>query len=158
MLQYRENINYYQSRPYNIDQQLTQLNELCRDGITDYELYQRIRAFIYKDLKINELAITRILPDLLQIKTYSNRAFQIICLFVLKNHTSYKDMAAELGCSRQLIYQTLKRYVPKYQWLTTLMKLKGDEDSKNEMNRSIFPPKKTKNYDLFKLLGVDNED
>ena len=157
MLEYRDNINYYRERPYPIDEQLTQLNELCRDGISDYELYRRIRAYIYKDIKINELAITRILPDLLQIKSYSDRAFQVVCCFILYSPNSYKQMAQILGCSRQLVYQTLKRYVPKYQWLTTMMKLKGDQDCKNEMNRTIFAPKKAKSFDLFKLLGVDDD-
>lgn len=156
-MEYRENINYYQSPPYQIQDQLQELNTLCSKGITDDELYKQIRSYIYKQIKINQLAITRILPDLLQIKSYSDRAFEIICFFILYNNVSYKDMADNLDCSRQLVYQTLKRYVPKYQWLTTLMKLKGDQDCKNEINRSIFPQRKSKNLDLFKLLEVENE-
>ena len=68
MLEYRENINYSRDDEYNIDQELDQLIELLKDGIKDYDIYDAIRQFIYREIKIKELAVTIILSDLHELR------------------------------------------------------------------------------------------
>ena len=78
MLQYIDNVNYSCSNSYNIDNELAELNTLCKRNISDYELYQQIRAYIYREIKIKELAITTILADLMEIRKKSVKASMII--------------------------------------------------------------------------------
>ena len=68
MLEYRENINYYRDDDYNIDAELDELIQLLHDGIKDYEIYDQIRQYVYKDIKIKELAVTVILSDLHELR------------------------------------------------------------------------------------------
>lgn len=138
MLQYRDNINYAVSAEYNIDNELSQLNTLCKRGISDYQLYQQIRAYIYRDIKIKELAITKVLKDLIEIRKKSKRAADIIEYFICYNAWSYSEVARQFGTSKQLIHQTIQKYSADYEWLNNLIKIKGSEDSKNENNRTKF--------------------
>lgn len=121
----------------SIDQQLSQLNELCSKGVTDYQLYQQIRAYIYKEIKIKELAVTLILDDLRKIRYYNIKAANIIQFYVINNDYSYLDIADYFGCSKQYIHQVMQKYSEQYIWLKNLMRIKGDQDSKNQNNRSI---------------------
>lgn len=138
MLEYRQNINYSISNSYNIDQELAELNTLCKRSITDYELYQQIRAYIYKEIKIKELAITKILNDLAEIRKKSVKASLIIQAFICHNDKSYSEVAAQFNCSKQAIHQTVQKYSEDYVWLQNLIKIKGAEDAKNENNRTRF--------------------
>ena len=145
MLEYRENINYMQSQGNSIDAQIEQLHQLCSKGITDYELYQHIRGYIYTEIKIKQLAVTLILNDLRQIRLYNYKAANIIEFYVINNDYSYADIADWFGCSKQYIHQVMTKYSQEYIWLYNLMRIKGDEDCKNENNRSIRfnQPRKT---------------
>lgn len=138
MLEYRQNINYSISDSYNIDDELAQLNMLCKRSISDYELYQQIRSYIFKEIKIKELAITTILADLIEIRKKSVKASLIIQAFICHNDKSYSEIAAQFNCSKQAIHQTVQKYSADYVWLKNLIKIKGAEDSKNENNRTRF--------------------
>lgn len=138
MLEYRQNINYSISNSCNIDQELAQLNTLCKRNISDYQLYQQIRSYIYKEIKIKELAITKILNDLSEIRKKSVKASLIIEAFICHNDKSYSQIASEFNCSKQSIHQTIQKYSVDYIWLSNLIKIKGAEDSKNENNRTRF--------------------
>lgn len=155
-LEYRQNIRYMVSDSVNLDQQLRQLSELCRHGIDDYELYQKIRSYIFRQIKIKQLAVTKILDDLQQIRKSSSKSADIITQFICHNDKSYSEVAAEFNCSKQLIHQTVKKYSKEYKWLENLIAVKGMEDSKNENNRTIFFSGKKK-VDLFKQLDLFNE-
>lgn len=161
MLEYRQNINYMQQDNYSIDQQIEQLHELCSKGISDYQLYQQIRSYIYKQIKIKELAITIILNDIRSIREYNHNAANIIEFFIIHNDYSYKDIADQFGCSKQYIHQVMQKYSQQYIWLDNLIRIKGIEDSKNQNNRSIFfnnnsRSKRDKTIQL-SLIMLDNE-
>ena len=138
MLEYRQNINYSISDTYNIDNELAELNTLCKRSITDYELYQQIRSYIYKEIKIKELAITKILNDIAEIRKKSVKASLIIQAFICHNDKSYSEIAAQFNCSKQAIHQTIQKYSVDYIWLQNLIKIKGAQDAKNENNRTRF--------------------
>ena len=159
MLEYRENIGYSVSEAYSIDDELTELKELCQKGIDDFELYSQIREYIFREIKIKELAVTKILQDLMEIKKRSAKGAEIIQYFICYNDRSYSEVAADLGCSKQLIHQTVKYYADNFLWLKNLIAIKGMEDSKNENNRSIFftGKKKVESYQQMCLFGGDGE-
>lgn len=160
MLEYRQNIRYSCSDNYNIDAELEELKQLCKKGIDDYQLYNNIRQYIYKEIKIKELAVTIVLTDLLQIRQKSDKAANIIEYFIAKNHLSYSEVAKKFNCSKQYIHQTLQRFAKDYYWLNNLFIVKGLEDSKNENNRTKFFSGKRK-VDLYKqmdLFGDEDEN
>lgn len=151
MLQYIDNVNYSSSNSYSIDCELAELNTLCKRSITDYELYQQIRAYIYREIKIKELAITKVLKDLAEIRKKSVKASLIIQAFICHNDRSYSQIASEFNCSKQSIHQTIQKYSADYIWLQNLIKIKGAEDSKNENNRTRFFSG-NKKVDLFEQM------
>lgn len=138
MLEYRQNIQYAVSSGYNIDQQLEELKTLCKKGIDDYQLYKQIRSYVYRQIKIKELAVTKILNDLFEIRKKSDKAANIIEYFIANNNMSYSQVAYQFNCSKQYIHQTLKKYCKDYYWLQNLYIVKGYEDSKNQNNRTKF--------------------
>lgn len=154
MLQYRENVNYMVSDNNSIDDQLKQLNQLCSKGISDYQLYEAIRNYIYKEIKIKQLAVTLILDDLMKIRQYNPTGANIISFFITHNDFSYKDVADWFGCSKQYIHQLMQKYSQQYIWLDNLIKIKGAEDSKNENNRSIFFNQNNKKKKQQKLIQL----
>ena len=138
MLQYIDNINYCSQQTYSIDEELTELNALCADGVSDYQLYQQIRQYVFREIKIKELAVTRILADILEMRqTKTEKAVNIIMFFVANNTMSYKQISEVFGCSKQYINQLLQQTAERYFWLRNLIQIKGEEDAKNENNRAI---------------------
>ena len=155
MLEYRQNINYYSSQGYNINEQLEQLATLLKykDSADVEQLYDKIRSYVYRQIKIEQLAVTRILNDLLQIRKKNDKIANIIEYFVANNNLSYSEVAQQFGCSKQYIHQTLAKYCKDYYWLNNLYLVKGAEDSKNQNNRTKFFSGNRK-VDLFEQLEM----
>ena len=144
MLQYRENINYYNSAGYDIDAELAELRALLLDGVSDYQLYEAIRGFVFREIKIKQLAITVIIKDLEEIREKSPSAYRAIILLLQDSTQSYLSIARKIGYCKQGAYQLFQRYAKNYRWLSNLMKIKSLEDSKNENNRTKFFGKRKK--------------
>ena len=155
MLEYRQNINYYSSQGYNINEQLEQLATLLKykDSADVEQLYDKIRSYVYRQIKIEQLAVTRVLNDLLQIRKKNDKIANIIEYFVANNNLSYSEVAQQFGCSKQYIHQTLSKYCKDYYWLNNLYLVKGAEDSKNENNRTKFFSG-NKKVDLFEQMEM----
>lgn len=138
MLEYRDNYKYSSADRQDIDGELEQLYHAIKDNRADsYSLYKQIRHYIYKQIKIDELAITKILNDLIQIRSESEVSYIVIMFFVANPLLSYSEIGQEFDISKQRVYSIIKEYADKYVWLSNLLKIKGYEDSKNENNRSI---------------------
>lgn len=145
MFEYRENINYCQQETYNVDAELQELNALCAKGISDYQLYLTIRQYIYKQLKVKQLAVTKILNDILRMrKEKSLRTVEIVMFFVANNDLPYSEIADYFGCSKQYVNQLLNDLSEQFLWLRALIEIKGEEDTINGNNREgkIVAPNK----------------
>ena len=136
MLEYRQNINYFQSQANSIEEQIQEFAQLLQAGVQDIDLYMNIRDQIYKEIKIQQLACTRILRDILQIEKISCRAKDVIVYFIVHSTDSYKDIAEYFGCTKQNIQQIIKKYSKEYIWLDNLRKIKGIQDAKNKKEKS----------------------
>ena len=167
MLQYRENINYSRDDDYNIDQELDQLIELLKDGIKDYDIYDAIRQFIYRQIKIKELAVTIILSDLHELRKTRPRTADLIEYFISHNNQSYADIGREFNCSKQNVHNIITHQAENFIWLDNLVKIKGEEDSKNDNKQKSKKEKQIKyleqvdksfTEDLFKLILNDNKN
>lgn len=132
MLQYLDNVNYQQQSEDSIDDQLQQLCQLCKEGYTDYELYLKIRQYIFKEIKIKQLAVTRILNDLSDLRCDSPNVADLLEFFIANNTMSYKEIGDTFGYSKQRVHWTVKRYSNEFVWLKNLMQIKALEDAKNK--------------------------
>lgn len=151
MLQYRDNYKYSSADREDIDAELQELYLSIKDNRSDsYSLYKQIRHYIYKEIKIDQLAITKILNDLMQIRNESEVSYIVIMFFTANPLLSYSQIGEQFDISKQRVYSIIKEYADKYVWLANLLKIKGYEDSKNENNRSIqFSHKAVKKCNKF---------
>ena len=137
MLQYIQNVNYIEdNQQKNIDSEIESLKKLILNGGTDYDIYLSIRQKIYREIKIDELAVTRILRDLQIIRKNKKPDADLVEYFILNSLDSYADIAEQFGVSRQAIYQRLKNLAEKFYWIQNLMEIKGFADAKNRKGRS----------------------
>ena len=160
MLTLLDNYNYSQQRQSTIDEELTQLVELCKDGYKEEDVYEYIRSRIYKQIKIEELAVTRVLQDLLLIREQSNRAFQVLSFFICNSHLSFQQISEVFGCTKQNIHSLLGRYAKQLPWLDNLLKIKKELDGKGG-GRSIFytdQKQKTMQMELFQDQYKEDDD
>lgn len=127
---YIDNYKYSTTDREQIDSELEELYTQIKHGKDTYQMYSQIRNYIYKEIKIEELAITKVLNDLLEIKSISDKDFVIITFFVANPMLSYSDIASEYGLTKQRIHQIVNEYATKYTWLNNLIKIKGAEDVK----------------------------
>lgn len=137
-MQYIDNYNYMKQQEDNIEDQFEQLVELIKhnQNIDSYQIYKQIRQNIYKQIKINQLAITKILNDLIQIKLHNDKKFDIISTFVANPLLSFQQLSSIFGYTRQRLYQIIAEEAENYIWLKNLLIIKGNEDKKNQNNRS----------------------
>ena len=139
MLNYIDNYKYSKADENTLDQQLSELRQLLTSNNADsFALYSQIRQKIYKEIKIEQLAITRILNDLIEVKTQSQPCFIVLLAFTANPLLSYKEIADQLGITKQRVYYVVSEYAKRYKWLENLLKIKGCQDAKNENNRSVF--------------------
>lgn len=127
---YIDNYKYSTTDKEQIDSELEQLHNQIKNGKDTYQMYSHIRNYIYKQIKIDELAITKVLNDLLEIKSISDKDFVIITFFVANPMLSYSDIASEYGLTKQRIHQIVNEYATKYIWLNNLIHIKGAQDAK----------------------------
>lgn len=138
MLQYRDSYDYGLPKPYSIDEQLEQLRQLLMAGGDDFQLYQQIRKYCFREIKITELAATIILKDLELIRSKSEKAANVITFFICNSDASYKEIGEVFGVSKQGVYDMLVRWSKEYRWLANLIIIKGNQLAKNQNNRTVF--------------------
>lgn len=156
MLQYRDSYDYGLPKPYSIDDELEQLRQLLMAGGDDFQLYQQIRKYCFRQIKITELAATIILKDLELIKAKSEKAANIITFFICNSDSSYKEIGEFFGVTKQSVYDLLTRWSKEYKWLANLIIIKGNELAKNENNRTIFfSAGASRNHFLIEQEGED---
>ena len=116
----------------SIDDQLKELNQLCSQGVDDYQLYLKIRDYVFCEIKIEELAVTKILQDLMEIKNLRQSSFEKIVYFICHSDQSYQKMGQALGCTGQAVHSSLMRASSNFPWLNNLLHIKSAADSKNK--------------------------
>lgn len=141
---YIEGYKYSIAQRQNIEAQLEELHTQIKNGKDVYDMYKQIRHYIYKQIKIDQLAVTKILNDLLQIRLKSEQAFILITFYTANPMLSYKQVADEYNISKQRVHQIISEYAKSYPWLNNLKNIKGEQDSK------YIKPKKQKTEVVWK--------
>lgn len=121
-----------EEKTMSIDEELAELSELCKHGVEDIELYKKIRDNVLKEIKIDQLAATIILTDLIKIRSKRKHTFDRLVYFICNSHKSYQQLGKQLGCSGQTMFSLVKYHSRQIRWLDNLKKIKGKEDGKRK--------------------------
>lgn len=97
------------------------------------ELYQAVRAEVMQEIAFQEMAVTVIMRDLIEIRRRSPRHADIIEYAVASPFCSYEELAHIGGVSKQAIYSTLDRMGNRYSWIMGLASIKA------QVNRRGLP-------------------
>ena len=127
---YIDGYKYSIAQRQNIEEELKELHTQIKNGKDVYDMYKTIRHFIYKQIKIDQLAVTKILNDLLQIRLKNEQAFILITFYTANPMLSYKQVADEYNISKQRVHQIISEYAQSYPWLNNLKNIKGQQDCK----------------------------
>lgn len=139
MLQFLDNVNYMLPQQDRLEYDLEQLRYSINSNSEQVkELYALIRNQIYRQIKIEQLAVTIVLNDLHELRKVKPKTADLIEYYVANNTASYRQIAEQFGCTKQNVHMIIKNYSKNYPWLYNLMKIKGQMDSKNENNRTLF--------------------
>lgn len=150
MLQYMDNVNYMIPQQDRLQDDLEQLRYNINSNSDQIkQLYSMIRNQIYRQIKIEQLAVTIVLNDLHELRKTKPKTADLIEYYIANNTASYRQIAEQFGCTKQNVHLIIKNYSKNYPWLYNLMKIKGQMDSKNENNRTVF-------YDIDSIY--DNND
>ena len=139
MLEYKENLEYFAEQRNTFFDDLEQLRRCIKYHSQQViDLYEMIRKQVYKQIKIEQLAVTIILNDLYQLRKKRPQTADVIEYFIANNTSSYQDIANQFGCTKQNVHLIIKNYAKHYRWLNNLMQIKGESDAKNGNNRTVF--------------------
>lgn len=138
-VKYKEAINYDKyavaENHKNIDDEIAELIECLKDckgnkiDAETEEIYQAIRKIVMREIKYEELAVTKILADLQEIRKKHNVRCNMITAWIINNDMSYDDLGKMYGVSKQYIHGVIYWAAKKYKWIDNLRKIKGEENT-----------------------------
>lgn len=125
MLEYRENIDYEQGSQ-SIDELAEELAEACGLDASAGEVYEAIRSAVLKEIKLSELAITTIMPDLIELQGHNVRKATLVMRLLANPYASYSELGEAMGFSKQRVAVILHELKGRYKWLERLLELHND--------------------------------
>lgn len=125
-LEYIDNVDYGISNKPTIDELAEELAEACGLDASAGEVYEAIRCEVLKEIKLSELAITTIMPDLLELLEKNVRKARLVMLLLADPYASYADLGAKMGFSKQRVGVILHELSGRYKWLERLLELHNE--------------------------------
>ena len=123
MLEYRENIDYEQEQQESIDALLDDLREACALDADAEMLYEAVHTAVMREVRTQELAITTIMPDLIEMMDANAKKARLVMLLLADPYASYADLGERMGYSKQRVHVILNEMSKKYGWLARLLML-----------------------------------
>ena len=96
--------------------------------LTGYEvekLYQSVRQEALRELAFQELAVTRILKDLIEIRKHSPRHADLLTDAAGLPFSSYEELGDRHRITKQGVYSIMKRYAKSYGWIEGIMQIRA---------------------------------
>ena len=125
-LDYIENVDYGQEG----QTQQSLLEELAeaidRDESVE-ELYEEIRAGVLRELKTSDLAITRIMPDLLRMMEWNHGKAVLVMRLLANPLASYSELGEKMGYSKQRVHVVLHEIAQDCEWLGRLLEIRNEQ-------------------------------
>lgn len=126
-LEYLDNIDYAGDREPSTDDLCAELAECLQNNPDAVEIYDILHGRILKEIKTSELAITVIMPDLLEIMDTSVNKALLVMRFLANPYASYTELGEQCGISKQRVAVILHGLARNHQWLAALLKLHNGE-------------------------------
>ena len=125
-LEYIDNYSYSQHSDPTTEELCEELAEaIGRDGCVA-EIYDAIYTRALREIKTNELAITRIIPDVLEL-LQKNQSKALLVMHLLADPlASYSELGEMMGYSKQRVHFVLKELSKRYVWVDRLLAVRND--------------------------------
>ena len=95
-----------------------------RDGCVA-EIYEAIYARALREIKTNELAITRIIPDVLELLQKNQSKALLVMRLLADPLASYTELGEMMGYSKQRVHIVLKELSKRYVWVDRLLAVRN---------------------------------
>ena len=123
MLEYRENIDYGQEPEPSLDDLIEELREACALDADAGVIYDAVHASVMREIRTSELAITVIMPDLLEMLERNPRKARLVMLLLADPYASYSELGEKMGYSKQRTSVILHELSGRYDWLRRVLTL-----------------------------------
>lgn len=125
-LEYIDNYNYSQHSEPTTEELCEELAEaIGRDGCVA-EIYEAIYTRALREIKTNELAITRIIPDVLELLQKNQSKALLVMRLLADPLASYSELGEMMGYSKQRVHFVLKELSKRYTWVDRLLAVRND--------------------------------
>ena len=125
-LEYIDNYDYSQHSEPTTEELCEELAEaIGRDGCVA-EIYEAIYTRALRDIKTNELAITRIIPDVLELLQKNQSKALLVMRLLADPLASYSELGEMMGYSKQRVHFVLKELSRRYTWVDRLLAVRND--------------------------------
>lgn len=94
-------------------------------GMDCEELYDEVYSEALQEIATRDLAISKILQDLILIRRGSSLHADVIIEAIARPLSSYQEIADTASISRSSVYYILNRYADDYTWIRGIMKIRA---------------------------------
>ena len=125
-LEYIDNYDYNQHAEPTTEELCEELAEaIGRDGCVA-EIYEAIYSQALREIKTSELAITRIIPDVLELLQKNQSKALLVMRLLADPLASYSELGEMMGYSKQRVHFILKELSKRYTWVDRLLAVRND--------------------------------
>ena len=124
-LEYIDNYNYGEHEPTTEELCEELADAIGRDGCVA-EIYEAIYTRALREIKTNELAITRIIPDVLELLQKNQSKALLVMRLLADPLASYSELGEMMGYSKQRVHFVLKELSKRYVWVDRLLAVRND--------------------------------
>ena len=125
-LEYIDNYDYSRHSEPTTEELCEELAEaIGRDGCVA-EIYEAIYSRALREIKTNELAITRIIPDVLELLQKNQSKALLVLRLLADPLASYSELGEMMGYSKQRVHFVLKELSRRYVWVDRLLAVRND--------------------------------
>lgn len=125
-LEYIDNYNYSRHSEPTTEELCEELAEaIGREGCVA-EIYEAIYSRALREIKTNELAITRIIPDVLELLQKNQSKALLVMRLLADPLASYSELGEMMGYSKQRVHFVLKELSRRYVWVDRLLAVRND--------------------------------
>ena len=125
-LRYIDNVDYSGEKPEGIDGLAEEMKRVSGTDAEAYDIYTALRKAIYDEIVLDDLAITRIAPDLIAITAAAPRKALLVMHLLASPYASYSELGKRMGYSKQRAAIILHSLAQSYEWLGRLLALHND--------------------------------
>lgn len=124
-LDYIDNVDYGQEEP-RLPSLLEELAEAIDRDESVEELYEEVRTGVLRELKTSDLAITRIMPDLLRMMEQNDGKAVLVMRLLANPMASYTELGEQMGYSKQRVFFVLRELARDCEWLERLLEIRNE--------------------------------